>query len=382
MVSRRQQTNYSSAAPVRFYKIVALSFLLITIVLLGLVVFMSSKRATIVITTKPEPVDVSYDMDVTNKDAQETVGGMVTTTAVSVLQTFEPTGSRVESGVAGGVVTLYNKSNVAQPLVATTRLQTADGILFRLRNRVTVPANGSVEAQVYADKEGVGNNLPPSKFTIPGLAEAKQQVIYAESTLPMNSGSTTIGILSDDDVKKAEKVVTDALLEKGKNTLSTLYPDKHGVFLVTDSAVALDGATKVGDEVSSFAMKGSGTVVAVFYDPEKIRVAAVDTLMKKSVTDTDSIEPSKDLPTVSLREYAKDKGTATVTIFQSGRAVLNPESKQIQKVMLFGKTKEEVRRYLLSLKRVHSVDVQFRPAWMMTVPHVPDHVQVIVKNIE
>ena len=46
----------------------------------------------------------------------------------------------------------------------------------------------------------------------------------------------------------------------------------------------------------------------------------------------------------------------------------------------FGKNKDEVRRYVLSLDNVYSVDIKYSPAWMQTVPHVADHVSVVIKN--
>jgi len=50
--------------------------------------------------------------------------------------------------------------------------------------------------------------------------------------------------------------------------------------------------------------------------------------------------------------------------------------------MFFGKTRDEVRRYVISLDHVHNVDVRFQPAWMQHVPHVHDNIQIVVKEIE
>lgn len=379
MVSRRQQSSVSEETPVRFYKMIALSFLGLTVVLLALVVFMSSKRATIVITTKPEPVESSQDIDV-GRDGGSDIGGAVTSTSITVTRRFQPSGGREEPGVATGTVTIHNETGASQALVATTRLLASGGELFRLKDRVAVPANGTVIASVYADSIGSGAGLQPTRFTIPGLRPEKQAVIYAESTSPMTSATRHIAVLSQEDADKAVKTVEAALLEEGGTALQKVFPGKEGVFSVMQHSTESD--TVVGKEVSEFTVKGKGTIVGIFYDAEKVRAMAMQSILKKGVSDTEIVEPSKEPPSVAFRDYDSVAHVGAITVVGSGRAVLNPESKQIQKEMFFGKGKDEVRRYLLSLKHVNTVEVQFRPVWMLSVPGVPDHVQVIVKNVE
>ena len=129
-------------------------------------------------------------------------------------------------------------------------------------------------------------------------------------------------------------------------------------------------------------MKGSGTVVGIFYDNAEMLGLAKSLLLKRAIDDSESIETGTKDPTVTLGEYHKDSESATVHLFYDGVATLNPQSKQIDRSVFFGKSKDEVRRYLLTLDHVHSVDVQFHPAWMQSVPHITDHVQVIVKETE
>jgi predicted ATP-grasp superfamily ATP-dependent carboligase len=85
---------------------------------------------------------------------------------------------------------------------------------------------------------------------------------------------------------------------------------------------------------------------------------------------------------VSLDEYNSETGRAVIKAVGTGLVELNPESSQLQKIIFFGKTKDEIRRYLLSLDHVNGVEVKFSPAWMGTVPHVAEHVNVVVKKVE
>ena len=101
-----------------------------------------------------------------------------------------------------------------------------------------------------------------------------------------------------------------------------------------------------------------------------------------AVDDVEIVEPSKNPPTVVVEEFDLEKGTATIQVFHSGVTMLNPESKQLDKAMFFGKSKDEVRRYLLKLDHVRSIDIKFSPGWMRAVPYVADHVDVIIKEVQ
>jgi len=380
MVSRHRQTSLSSEQPVRFYKLVALSFLVITLVLLGVIIFMSSKRAEIVITAKPTPVDVNTDVTIGTVSAGDDIEGVVTSTAVSMTKTFQVTGNREEPAQATGVVTLQNDSAAPQGLVATTRLLSEGGVLFRLKNAVTVPANGKITAEVYADQPGKAGDIGPTKFTIPGLNDVRQKVVYATSQAAMTGGMRTVGSLGTDDFESAKRSFADALQKQGQELLASRFPDKKAVFAVESMDVTSTAA--VGATVSSFDLRGSGIVVGIFYDNAEMSNLAKSLLAKRAIDNSEIIETKEKDPTVTLAEYNKERRTATIHLFYDGVATLNPQSKQIERTMFFGKSKDEVRRYLLTLDHVHSVDVQFHPAWMQSVPHIADHVQVIVKEVE
>jgi hypothetical protein len=379
MVARRKQTTQADQ-PVRFYKFVALTFLAITLILFGVIVFMSSKRAQIVITTKPEAVNITTTVGVNSVDSIRSITGIVESTTVDGVNTYTPTGHREEPAIATGIVTLHNETSIDQPLVATTRLLTSKGVLFRLENRVLVPAKGDLEVSVYADEEGMGGNIGPSQFTIPGLNQVKQELIYATSDVSMTGGMKKIGTVSQDDIDKATKLLLAELQEDARTQLNEASDDNVGVFDIVDSSVSID--VSVGEEVSEFLASGSATVVGVFFMQDDVVKLASDVLMSRAIDDAEYIESSDAPPAVVLRSYDSDVGSAMLDVTYTGRATINPESKQISKIMFYGKTKDEVRRYLLSLDHVYGVDVTLRPAWTQTVPHVSDHVDIVVKQVE
>lgn len=380
MVSRRKQTSLPSEQPIRFYKIVALTFLGLTVVLFGAVLFMSSQRATITIETKATPTEINRDVVVGDGVENTPVSAVVTSTLVTIQSTVSPSGDKEEPGVATGVVTLHNETSAAQGLVATTRLLSPDGVLFRLKSGVTVPANGTVKAEVYADKPGAGGNIAPTSFTIPGLAEAKQKVIYAQSEGSMSGGVKKTGVLSQADIDAADKQLTAAVEEQVKKQFGPLPAEKEVLF----SVLNLDKKTeaKVGDSVSSATLEGKAMVAVVMYDKNELKTWAEKAIQSGVVGDTQLVRSSSGEPAVTIKDYDTANNRVTLHIFSSGTATINPESKELEKAVFFGKTKDEVKRYVMSLEHVYRVDVQFHPFWMQTVPHIHDHVQIIVKEVK
>ena len=374
MTARARGTTKPPAQPVRFYKTVALTFLLLTILLLGVVIFMSAKRATITVIAKHTPVDVNSTANIgVNGD----VSGSVSTTQITLSEIFFPTGSKTEEGVAKGTVIVTNDSNSSQPLIATTRFLSADGILFRLEDGVTVPANGSVEAIVYADQSGATGDIGPTNFTIPGLNETRQKEVYGKSSVDMKGGVKTIGVLSEKDVEESKK----KLLARAENEAKRIFGEvgEGQLFAVLESSVTSNA--NIGEEVSEYTLTMNATISTVSYDTEAMKEWATQLLSTRIVDDTEVIEASKDNPVVTFSSFDPELDTVNVNVFYDGIASVNPNSTEFDKAFFYGKTKDEVRRYVLSLDHVEDVEVNVTPGWIRTIPHIDDHVNIVIKSI-
>ena len=107
-------------------------------------------------------------------------------------------GAQTSSAKAGGQVVIYNESGADQKLVSGTRLEAANGKIFRLTSNITAGAAttlnkksvpGSVAASVVADEGGTSYNSPLTDFKFPGFKGiAKYDTIYARSKTPMTGG--------------------------------------------------------------------------------------------------------------------------------------------------------------------------------------------------
>lgn len=377
MTPRRRETSSRQEQPVRFYKAVALVFLCLTVLLLGIILFMSAKRAVITIEATAEPVSVSGTVEVFSGGGLE---GVVSSTVLTLMETASPAGGKEVDGVATGMVLLHNETDAAQALVATTRLLTPEGVLIRLKERVQVPAHGTVSAEVYADQKGASGNIGLSRFTIPGLSADKQQVMYATNDAPMTGGLRRVGVMTIDDKKEAEKRMTDRLLEEAKKQLEPGAAGRAATYALLQYNVTVE--PEVNTETDEIRVSGRGTVVAVFYDGNALNAFAKEMLGRQAVDEQEIVQPRSEDPSVTIRDADVQANKATLEVFFGGLATLNPESASLRKEAFFGKNRDEIRRQVLSLDHVQGVEAEFTPAWMTRVPYSGDNVHVVVKQVQ
>ncbi|MFA6105492.1 MAG: hypothetical protein WC725_02730 [Patescibacteria group bacterium] len=366
--------------PVRFYKGIALSFLFLTIILLGVVIFITSKKVTITVLTKQDPEPITFTVTAGTEQGERAIGGKVYTSAFSYSANFTPTGNSQIEDVATGKVTVYNKMAVAQTLVKTTRLVNAEGVLFRLTNQIVIPANGEVQADVYADKKGSISNIGPSKFTIPGLTPDKQKVIYAESFLPMSGGMKSIGSLSADDIDNAKNEYRQKMQAEFIKTLPEAETGVVRLLSLVDENILSDRST--GETVSSFKVYGTSTVVIVEFKKDNLTALVNNETAGQIDSKSEWYSSLTSDPKVIVSTYNANEGTATLNVRQEVAVSLDSNSELLSPDKFFGKKKEEIERYIMGLKHVAGVDVKFSPVWVSTAPAASDRITIILRNIK
>ncbi|HSR89326.1 MAG TPA: hypothetical protein VLK22_02910 [Candidatus Udaeobacter sp.] len=381
MITHRVTTKLAPEPSVGFYRTIALSFLVVTLVLLGIIIFFTSKKATIVVVAKTDNKNINLDINVEKQKAGNTsILGMVTTTEFNLSQKYSPTGNKTITGLAEGSVTLHNDTSAAQTLVKTTRLLTTGGVLFRLSDRVLVPANGKVSAAVYADQPGASGNIGPSKFTIPGLNEDKQKVIYADSDKDMSGGVRTVGVLTADDLKLAESDYVEKVKQQVNSSLAQAGSFNQKLVFVPSHNVVSD--RKAGEEVSEFNLSGTSTVVVVFYNNDDLKSVLEKEMSGRIDSGSEKILSASKEPQITLASYDLEKQKARFSIYQDVLVTLDSNADKLVAGQFFGKNKDEIERYIFGLGHVVGVDVKFSPSWMRSAPTSADKIQVIVKNVQ
>jgi hypothetical protein len=170
-------------------------------------------NATAMISADPKAVEGSKPLLATRQVETE----------VSAEQDFPATGTtQVTDAKSSGTVTITNGTSRPYTFVATTRLLSKDGVLFRLRDSATIPARGTVDAEVIADQAGAQGDIGATTFIFPGLTAALQEQITAESATSMTGGSGTAVAASAEDIAAAKAALEGKLRKDASDNFSAM----------------------------------------------------------------------------------------------------------------------------------------------------------------
>lgn len=368
----------------RMYQHIAVAFVVITFLLLLCVLYLSVSRATIRVVADPKVIDVEARIDVVkDSPAEGQVQGAVAETVVekSRVFTLPSEGAKPVEGKASGYVTLINESAKDQPLVATTRLISQEGILFRLQNAVTVPAGGQVEAFVKADAAGKAGEIGASKFTIPGLNATLQTQIYGVSVAAMTGGVQYVRALSQADIDAAVDTLSGEILAEAKQTLSAnadrniLDGESYSVTTVSQSTDAA-----VGAEVGSFTLTLKQKVAAVYYPKVQVQNTA-ERLLSEQVPDGFQVSlVNRQTSRTEVDEIDAKNGTAGITVYLDGLSMISEDAQTLDKDRFVGRAPHEVITLLQASEAIQDVSVSFTPFWLKRVPTLQDHIKIIIEE--
>lgn len=353
---------------------ISLSFVGLTLLLGAFIAYVAFSRAVIVVTLEPVKKDVLFRVtlaeDALNRIRPE---GSVRATFLEATDsergTFAPSGPASPTGKAGGLVTIKNETDRPQPLVATTRLLTAGGVLFRLKSAVRVPARGSVTATAEADQEGSAGEIGPSQFTIPGLSSTLQPVIYAVSNQAMVRGGASGKVVSEQDLETARQTLRQRIIERASQNFSLqVGAGKLGPQDFYTDTVEQGASVKAGATAASFTANVKLLVVGAAFDKAELlrRVAAeigakavpVDEAVRYTVVSYNPVDRTAVL-----------SGRASVgSDLSRGSSIFAPEN-------FTGSTPDEVETFLGNYEGVKDVDVRLSPYWQRHLPRIPSRIR-------
>ncbi len=383
------RSTFSSIKTASSYKRLVIGFVIGVGLMLALIIYFSFSRTTITLTLAPQPLETTVSVAVVSSDTLPTlsspgVSGYLVSTELSDTSdvVIEGDGEEIPAP-AEGTVTIYNNWSQVQPLAATTRLLSPDGVLFRIKDRVDVPAGGKLEnVPVYADEAGPQGDIAPTTFTIPGLWEGLQDQIYAESDTAMTGGLRKVTTLTQQAVANArDDVITDLTEEaiaamRGDETVvergDTIDPEAVvPVILSTTSDPA------VGEETGTFTLTVEVRFYAVIYDHEALARQAQTALDSTIPVD---YELSGETPTMSLSvaSYDAEEDTARLEVTTTGTIAPRLTHQIFNREPLTNKDAQQIRTYYSNFDEVSEAAVHFAPFWVTKSPSLVDHIEIKV----
>jgi hypothetical protein len=199
----------------------------------------------------------------------------------------------VEKKAVGKAVIYNNDSTSKQRLINNTRLETADGLIYRIRQSVDVPGYkvvggvktpGSVEVEIIADMPGDKYNMKledfKGDFTIPGFkGTTKFTTFYARLSSDTIGGFVgNVRKVSEENLKKGREELRNEL----KDTLmKDIYTQKPDQFMFFDNTFYINYSSledSINDE--KYVVSEEATInVPIFKESEIFNFIATDKIV-------------------------------------------------------------------------------------------------------
>lgn len=362
------------------YRKIALGFAVLAALVGALAMYVVYAHATVTVHPQRAELRTEQDLTVSADPRDGDVPGQIAELTVSGDRTEAPGESTSIDGVAGGEVTLINETGEDQVLIPTTRLLTSDGVLFRIKSRVNVPAHGKIKTDAYADKPGADGDIGPSKFTIPGLSADLQKVIYALSDSAMTGGTVSSGVISQDDIEKAENGLRDELTQQAKGELAkTIDPKWSGQAFVVET-MSRSVSAAIGETAPGVTVRLTLRVREAGFDKDKALALAMEDLKRGLTSERELLGADLNHAEFSLSSADPKTSTASLRISLKGQSQVSLSGPSFDPANLKGKSLSDVQDYFSGVEGVQKVDVVFNPFWIKRMPDLADHIKISIQK--
>lgn len=376
MLRRRHAIN----PPLNIYKKLALSFIVLTAILLGIIFYFTFSYAYITITPKSQDIATDFNFVIVEDDAAVNVDegiflGKIVNQEVSGNKTVDATGSKPVSGETVGMVKIFNNQARAQTLIATTRLLTAENALYRIKNRVVIPAKSSIETEVYPDDANQPLVTAGTKFMVPGLSQSMQKVVYAEAINDFKLAGQMLKAVTQEDLNNGLAVLSDELAQK-------LFTDDESgkVKILSKEVLEKSFSKNTGDIADNFTVSLKMKVVGVIFDDKPVKDFAVKVLEGMVAGDKQVVNTNSENLIYEVEKYDLDNKSAQIKSNIKGQVILSENSPILEKENLIKLNSDELRAYLQNFEDIQSVDINFFPSWMKKMPSFTDHIIIRINK--
>ncbi|MBI4142488.1 hypothetical protein HY480_01275 [Candidatus Uhrbacteria bacterium] len=363
-----------------WYERLAAVFLVLAGVLAAAAFIVSLARVRIVITPRVEHITQDFELTIVGSgpvSGNQVLGRLIRVDGTAEVSVALPPTASVPPTASGAlVVTLVNTQPAPQPLVATTRLVSPEGVQFRIVRGATIPARGRLPnvAVTYdaAARQPANADLGvdiPRRYTIPGLSSWLRERVWAESVGAMVASSPT-----NPPVAPAPAGMDGEVLARADATRRASLLAKTG-----EEVIVLETTVQVTSNATT--KRAVATATALIVDRGAMAARAREVLTRSvAAGGRELIRLSEGAPTVRVVSQDAKTGRATVSVHAEGDVVLRQGSQAFEARRIAGFTEDGIRTYLRSVPGVADVEVSLWPFWVQRVPTNVRTVDVEVRN--
>lgn len=372
----------ASEVPLVMYRRIALTFVVVVAFALIAVLYLATMQAVIRVSAVETTLTSEYIVTAAESPTSDIqVPSVILEGTLGKTMAFEPSGEGAveEDAIATGTVTIYNGLSFAQPLVRTTRLLSPEGVLFRLDEAVSIPAGGSVTAAVYADVAGATGNIEPTRFSVPGLSTARQELVYAESSEAFSGGVVTRSVVSEEEMEEAASQLEQGLFDDARTMLREEAGEDY-----TGELYALEVAEKTfsiepNTQADGYEISMTVNVSAVFYDEAKMQQIVVAKLYESLGQGQEFVSIDTENLEVSIEALDQEGNRGSLKTVLVGRSITSRANDALDVSRFVGMSGEEVEQVLVQEGVATEVKVDFFPFWVRSVPQLKDHIYIEIE---
>ena len=334
-----------------------------------------------------------------NKDtsAPNDLGFQIVTTSKDIEKTVSATDEQnVQKKATGKIIVYNNFSTETQRLIATTRFETPEGLIFRAIDAVNVPGiqqkngkpvAGSAEVTVEADKPGGENNIGMKDFTVVGFkGTTKYSKIYARSKTEMTGGFSGVQkVVSSTDLAKFDSELTQELKDALSRDIISQIPENYVLYeesiqhkLEPTAQVYINSNNSA--EPNSAILRKKGSISAIIFDKGTLTRMIVSKTLPDLTDDLIKIVNLDSLVFSIPAESTFDQNTSTVLNFSLKGEVnlvwVFDENKL--ETELLGLSKRDAVTVISSYENIiKEANIKTRPFWNTKIPNDPGKVALI-----
>ncbi len=369
------------------YKKWLLVSILFVIAVILVVLYFSLTKVVITITPKLKKINTEFFLEAGSDNLKNNSSNFIKADikelTVEKTDSFVATGTKMVDTIQDdgtvGTVTLYNNLDKPIDLVRRTRLLSEKNVLVRLKKRVTIPANGSIEVEVYTDNPDDFEGLDTGKLTIPGLSKSLQEKVYGENNKLVSKNRKIITIVDKEDVEKAVASLTNQVLQENLNKLKSDYgSDGPKVLSLKGELLSKTMDKPIGAPADNFELTVKMRIIVVFMDKSDLNKLAMNSLKNKLQKGEKIMNIDFDSSKFIIDRFDKIDKVATIRVKAVGEVSITKDSPILDKTKIIGANKKQVEIYFKSFDAIKDVDVKFSPFWVKRVPNMLDKIDIIV----
>lgn len=339
--------------------------------------------ASILITPKTQDISVAVDIVVAKEGGEGFVGYEVVKLSRKEVLPVQAKGEESVEVKSRGKIVIYNDfSSDPQRLIARTRFESPDGLIYRIPESVVVPGKivkngvstpGSIEVEVFADEPGEKYNIKKTDFTVPGFKNDPERYkqFFARSSTDMSGGF----------VGKRKTVLPEAREEALANTeseakiklereISSKIP--KGLTLLKE-AIVYDSSELPQTEDSSGVLIGKEvTAYAILLNSQNLsnKISSEYSDQISGWVNTGSF--INDFSSLSItnsidKSALETNGKIAVNIKGEAKLIADIDLEDI-KNRLIGANKKEAANIVDEFGGISSIKVTLRPIWKRSFP--------------